>query len=137
MIYEGTSLDSRMDFDKGAASQRAGCADGLIKSRRVNWILDANIAAFFDEIERLDAEISEHRIADQRLLRLIRKWLKAGVIEDGRGCGDQGNTQARSRHCWRTSTCTTHWIFGHNNGEADMHGARVSIVRYADDSVIG
>ena len=50
--------------------------------------MDADIAAFFDEIDHdWMLKFLEHRIADQRLLRLIVKWLKAGVIEDGRRVG--------------------------------------------------
>jgi retron-type reverse transcriptase len=124
-----------MDFDKGAAN----ALDALmvsIKSRRVNWILDANIAAFFDGL-RLDAEISEHRMADQRLLRLIRKWQSRGDRGRAWGRGDQGNTQgavspllANIYLHYALDLWTQQW-------RADMHGARVSIVRYADDSVIG
>jgi hypothetical protein len=56
-----------------------------IKSRKVNWILDLDIRAFFDEISHeWMIKFLGHRIADKRLLRLIRKGLKAGVIEDGR-----------------------------------------------------
>lgn len=55
-----------------------------IKSRKVNWILDADIQAFFDTIDHeWMMRFLEHRIADRRILRLICKWLKAGVIEDG------------------------------------------------------
>jgi retron-type reverse transcriptase len=56
-----------------------------IKTRPVNWILDADVQSFFDEIDHdWMMRFLEHRIGDNRLLRLIRNWLKAGVIEDGR-----------------------------------------------------
>lgn len=52
--------------------------------KRVNWILDADIQGFFDNIDHeWMMKFVEHRIADKRILRLIRKWLKAGVSEDG------------------------------------------------------
>lgn len=55
-----------------------------IKSQNVNWILDADISSFFDEIDHdWMLKFLEHRIADRRILGLIRKWLKAGVMEDG------------------------------------------------------
>ena len=55
-----------------------------IERRRVRWVLDADISGFFDAIdhERL-IELVEHRISDQRVIRLIRKWLKAGVLDNG------------------------------------------------------
>jgi retron-type reverse transcriptase len=56
-----------------------------ISRKKVNWILDADIRSFFDEV-RHDwlLKFVEHRIADRRILRLIRKWLRAGVSEEGK-----------------------------------------------------
>src|SRR6516164_3786875 len=55
-----------------------------IDCRKVNWILDADIRSFFDEIsQEWLIRFVEHRIGDPRIIRLIRKWLKAGVLEDG------------------------------------------------------
>jgi len=56
-----------------------------IENRAMNWILDADIKGFFDNINHeWMMRFAEHRIGDQRVLRLIRKWLKAGVVEDGK-----------------------------------------------------
>jgi retron-type reverse transcriptase len=64
---------------------KARLQQNRIKSRSVNWIADADIRSFFDEIDHVwMLRFLEHRIADQRILRLIRKWLEAGVIEDGK-----------------------------------------------------
>ena len=55
-----------------------------IDSRKVSWILDADIQSFFDTVnQEWLIRFVEHRIGDQRIIRLIRKWLKAGVLEDG------------------------------------------------------
>jgi len=55
-----------------------------IGDRAVNWILDADIKGFFDNISHeWMMRFVEHRIVDRRVLRLIRKWLTAGVVEDG------------------------------------------------------
>jgi group II intron reverse transcriptase/maturase len=55
-----------------------------ITSTKVNWILDADIRSFFDEVSQYHlVRFLEHRIGDTRILRLIQKWLKAGVLEDG------------------------------------------------------
>ena len=52
--------------------------------KRVNWVLDADIKAFFDTVDHdWMLRFLEHRIADRRVLRLIRKWLTAGVVENG------------------------------------------------------
>jgi len=55
-----------------------------LQRRRVNWILDADIRGFFDPMSHeWTMEFLRHRVADNRILRLIQKWLKAGVSEDG------------------------------------------------------
>jgi RNA-directed DNA polymerase len=55
-----------------------------LKRKKVNWVLDMDLKGFFDNIEKERLmEIVEQRIADPRILRLIRKWLNAGVIEEG------------------------------------------------------
>ena len=92
-------------------AQRAGRAvrrDSLTK--KVNWVLDADIRGFFDAIDHeWLVKFVEHRIADRRVVRLIQKWLNAGVLEDGkRTQSEEGTPQGGShRRCWRTSTCTT------------------------------
>jgi retron-type reverse transcriptase len=56
-----------------------------ILRRKVNWVLDADIRAFFDTLEHgWLVKFIEHRVADRRVVRLIQKWLKAGVLEDGK-----------------------------------------------------
>jgi RNA-directed DNA polymerase len=55
-----------------------------INAKKVNWILEVDIRSFFDEVNRdWLGRFLEHRIADPRILHLIQKWLKAGVLEDG------------------------------------------------------
>jgi len=55
-----------------------------ITSRRVNFILDADVASFFDSVSKdWLVRFVEHRIGDPRIIRLIQKWLKAGVLENG------------------------------------------------------
>ena len=69
-----------------------------ISERKVNWILDADVSDFFTKLDHSWLEkFLEHRIADKRVLRLIRKWLTAGVVEDGNWSetvegSPQGNT---------------------------------------------
>jgi RNA-directed DNA polymerase len=62
-----------------------------IKRRKVNWILDADIRDFFGQLDRTWLRrFLEHRIAEERVLRLIEKWLSAGVIEDGKWTASEG-----------------------------------------------
>ena len=76
----------------------AGCAVRRLLTRKVNWVLDADIRGFFDAIDRdWLMKFVEHRIADQRVGRLIRKWLNAGVLEDGvRTYSETGTVQGGS-----------------------------------------
>jgi len=100
MIYEEDFLGFSYGFRSGRSQHDALDALSVgIKSRKVNWIVDADIQAFFDSIEHeWMMRFLEHRIADRRILRLIRKWLKAGVIEDGRRiAAEKGTPQVRCR----------------------------------------
>ena len=69
-----------------------------IMRKRVNWMLDADIRGFFDAIDHeWLMKFVEHRIADQRVLRHIKKWLNAGVMEDGkRTQAEKGTPQGGS-----------------------------------------
>lgn len=140
-IYEEDFLGFSYGFRQGRSQHDALDALSVaIKSRRVNWILDADIAAFFDEIDHdWMLKFLAHRIADQRLLRLIRKWLKAGVIEDGcRVAATKGVPQgavispllANIYLHYVLDLWTHQWRGRHARGT-------VSVVRYADDSVVG
>ena len=84
-IYEQDFLGFSYGFRSGR-----GCHDALdalsvaITSKRVNWILDADIEGFFDAIDHeWLVKFLEHRVGDRRILRLVRKWLRAGVSEEG------------------------------------------------------
>lgn len=84
-IYEEDFLEFSYGFRPGRSAHQA--MDALmagISRRRVNHILDADIRSFFDEVSHdWLIRFVEHRIGDPRIIRLIRKWLKAGVLEDG------------------------------------------------------
>ncbi|OYV74307.1 MAG: hypothetical protein B7Z70_12145 [Acidithiobacillus ferrivorans] len=85
-IYEADFLGFSYGFRPGRSQHDALDALSMgIKSRKVNWILDADISAFFDSIDHgWMLNFLEHRIADRRMLRLVSKWLRAGVMEDGK-----------------------------------------------------
>jgi group II intron reverse transcriptase/maturase len=84
-IYEEDFLGFSYGFRPGRGQHDA--LDALcvgVGAARVNWILDADIRSFFDRIDQQWLfRFLEHRIGDERILRLIRKWLQAGVLDDG------------------------------------------------------
>ena len=85
-IYETDFLGFSYGFRPGRSQHDAldALAFGITR-RPVNWVLDADIRAFFDSISHdWMMRFLEHRIGDRRVLRLIAKWLKAGVMEEGR-----------------------------------------------------
>jgi len=85
-IYEEDFLGFSYGFRRGRGQHDA--LDALttgITSQKVDWIVDADIVSFFDELDHeWMMRFLEHRIADKRILQLIRRWLKAGVIENGK-----------------------------------------------------
>ncbi len=96
-IYEEDFLGFSYGFRPGRRQHDA--LDALwvgIMRRKVNWILDADIRSFFNEI-RHDwlLRFVEHRIADRRILRLIRKWLRAGASEEGQWSKTERGNSAR------------------------------------------
>jgi len=84
-IYEKDFLGSRMVFDpKGVRICSNALAVGIMR-RKVSWVLDADIRSFFDTLSHeWLVKFVEHRIADRRIVRLIQKWLNAGVLEEGK-----------------------------------------------------
>ena len=84
-IYEQDFLGFSYGFRPGRSAHDALDAVAVgVSARRVNWILDADLAKFFDTIEHAWLiRFIEHRVADARVIRLIKKWLYAGVLEDG------------------------------------------------------
>src|SRR5207248_1528810 len=95
-IYEEDFVGFSYGFrpGRGAHDAMAALAVG-IERRRVNLIIDADIRSFFDTVSQdWLIRFVEHRVGDQRIIRLIRKWLKAGVLEDGVvSVSEQGTAQ--------------------------------------------
>lgn len=140
-IYDEEFLGFSYGFRRGKSQHDA--LDALyvgIESRKVHWILDADIQAFFDTIDHeWMMQFLEHRIADRRILRLIGKWLKAGVIEDGRRMESLIGTPQGSVISPFLSNIYLHYVqdlWAHRWRQRHATG-QVTIVRYADDSVVG
>src|SRR5258705_1671651 len=140
-IYEEDLLGFSYGFRPGRGTHDA--LDALvvgIESTKVNWILDADIRSFFDEISQdWLVRFLEHRIGDRRIIRLIQKWLKAGILEDGvvavsdRGTG-QGSVisplLANIYLHYALDLWAVRWRQRETTGD-------MIIVRYADDFMVG
>ena len=140
-IYEQDFLGFSYGFRPGRSSHQA--LDALfvgISRRKVNWIIDADIRGFFDSIshEWLMQSL-EHRIADQRMLRLMKKWLRAGVSEDGEWSRTKVGTPQGAVISPLYANVFLHYVLDlwiHDWRKRQAKG-EVTIVRYADDFVIG
>src|SRR5216684_1629054 len=106
----------------------------------VNWILDADIRSFFDSVsQEWLVRFMEHRIGDQRIIRLVRKWLKAGVLEDGKlSVSDTGTPQGAVASPLLANVYL-HYVFDlwANRWRRREAKGNVIILRYADDVVVG
>jgi len=111
-----------------------------IYNKRVNWVLDADIRDFFGQLDRAWLRrFLEHRIADRRVLRLIDKWLAAGVVEDGQWTAcEEGSPQGASISPLLANVYLHYvldlWVDWWRRRHA--HGD-VIIVRWADDFIVG
>jgi RNA-directed DNA polymerase len=124
---------------RGAHDALDALTAGIVM-KKVNWILDADIKGFFDNIshERL-MELVELRIADPRILRLIRKWLKAGVSEDGQWSETKVGTPQGAVISPLLANIYLHYVLDQwvMNWREESAKGDVIIVRYADDFVLG
>ena len=140
-IYEEDFLGFSYGFRPGRGAHNALDALAVgITGRKVNFILDADIRAFFDEVSRdWLIRFVEHRIGDPRIIRLIQKWLKAGVLEDGvvtdsgRGTG-QGSAISPLLANIYLHFVLDLWAERWRRREA---AGDMIIVRYADDTIVG
>lgn len=108
--------------------------------KRVNWVLDADIRDFFTSLDHGWLEkFLEHRIADKRVLRLIRKWLSAGVIEDGNWSQTTEGAPQGASASPLLANVYLHYVFDLWADWWRRHDARgeVIIVRFADDFTMG
>jgi len=140
-IYEQDFLGFSYGFRSGRRPHDALDALSVaISSKRVNWILDADIEGFFDTIDHeWLIKFLEHRIGDRRILRLIRKWLRAGVNEEGQWKKTTVGAPQGSVISPILSNVYLHYVFDLWIEWWRKHrcGGDVVVVRYADDFVIG
>ncbi len=140
-IYETDFLGFSYGFRPGRSQHNALDAlyTGLL-TRKVNWVLDLDIQGFFDGISHeWLVKFIEHRIADRRVVRLIQKWLRAGVLEDGKRMRVEEGTPQGGSASPLLANVYLHYVFDlwvQAWRRKQAHGD-VIVVRFADDIVVG
>ena len=140
-IYEVDFLGFSYGFRPGRNPHQAlASLHAAIMSQHVNWVLDTDIRSFFDSVDHeWLLRMLAHRIADPRVLRLIRRWLEAGILESGEWHETERGTPQGSGISPLLANIFLHYVLDlwvHQWRRRHAHG-RVSIVRYADDFVMG
>jgi group II intron reverse transcriptase/maturase len=140
-VYEEDFLGFSYGFRPGRSPHDALDALSVgISRKKVNYVLDADISDFFSKLDHSWLEkFLEHRIADKRVLRLIRKWLSAGVVEDGKWSDTiEGSPQGASISPLLANVYL-HYVFDrwarqwrHRHARGDM-----IVTRFADDFIVG
>jgi RNA-directed DNA polymerase len=140
-IYETDFLGFSYGFRPGRSPHHA--LDALfagIMTKKVDWVLDLDIRGFFDSISHgWLTKFIEHRIADRRVVRLIQKWLNAGVLEDGKRIQTEEGTPQGGSASPLLANVYLHYVFDlwvrvwrQKRAQGDM-----MVVRFADDIVLG
>jgi RNA-directed DNA polymerase len=140
-VYEQDFLGFSYGFRPGRGAHDAldALAVGIAR-RKVNWVLDADISDFFGSLDRSWlVKFLEHRIADRRVLRLIQKWLAAGVIEDGEWSGTEQGTAQGASVSPLLANVYLHYVFDLWADQWRRRNARGDVIfsRFADDYVAG
>jgi group II intron reverse transcriptase/maturase len=140
-IYETDFLGYSYGYRPGKSQHKA--LDALyigLLTRKVNWVLDGDISSFFDKLDHeWLIKFVEHRIADRRVVRLIRKWLNAGVLEEGQWwCSEEGTPQGGSASPL-LANIYLHYVFDLwvQHWRKTKAKGDVIVVRWADDFVVG
>jgi RNA-directed DNA polymerase len=140
-IYEEDFLGFSYGFRPGRGQHDAldALAVGITRTP-VSWILDVDVRSFFDSVSHeWLIRFVEHRIGDPRMIRLIRKWLKAGVFDDGQWQATDAGTPQGSVISPLLSNVYLHYVFdlwAERWRRREAHGT-VILVRYCDDMVAG
>jgi RNA-directed DNA polymerase len=140
-IYEVDFQGFSYGFRPGRSPHQALDALSVgLHRKRVNWVLDADIRGFFDNMSHeWTMKFIEHRVADRRMLRLIQKWLQAGVSEDGQWSETKVGTPQGAVVSPLLANVYLHYVFDLWVEAWRKKVARgdVIVVRYADDLVVG
>ncbi len=139
-IYEADFYGFSYGFRPGRSPHRAlESLEKAVMTQRVNWVLDFDIRTFFDSLDHeWLVRMLEHRIADRRIIRLIKRWLKAGILESGEWTAVETGSPQGSGISPILANVFLHYAF-----DAWIHQWRkryargqIVVVRYADDSLL-
>jgi group II intron reverse transcriptase/maturase len=140
-IYEEDFVGFSYGFRPKRSQHHAlDALDAGLHRRRVNWVLDADIRGFFDTVDHgWLVKFVEHRIGDRRVVRLIQKWLNAGVQHDGTWTPTETGTVQGGSISPLLANLYLHYVFDLWVARWRKHPARgdVIVVRYADDFIVG
>src|SRR3989449_9150496 len=140
-IYEEDFLGFSYGFRPGRSQHQA--LDALtvaLKTKKVNYVLDADIRGFFDHLDHAwMIKFVEHRVADPRILRLIQKWLKAGVMEEGKWSEAKTGSPQGSVISPLLANIYLHYTFDLwvNVWRKKYAQGEVVVIRFADDTIAG
>ena len=140
-IYEVDFLGFSYGFRPGRSQHDAldALATGILR-KKVNWVLDADIQGFFDTIDHgWLVKFIEHRIGDRRIVRLIQKWLNAGVMEDGAWTASEVGTPQGATVSPLLANIYLHYVFDlwAQRWRRQQARGEIIITRYADDFIVG
>ena len=140
-IYEQDFLGFSYGFRPGRSQHQALDALSVgISRKKVNWVLDCDIRGFFDNLSHeWLLKFVQHRVADRRILRLIQKWLKAGVLEEGEWKDTTMGTPQGSVISPLLANIYLHYVFDLwvDAWRKKCAQGEVMVIRYADDNVLG
>jgi RNA-directed DNA polymerase len=140
-IYEEDFLGFSYGFRPGRKPHDALDALAVgISEKKVNWVLDADVSDFFSKLDQAWLKkFLEHRIADKRVLRLIDKWLAAGVIEDGKWSETKEGSPQGASASPLLANVYLHYVFDRWVRQWRKRHARgdMIVTRFADDFVVG
>src|SRR6266568_3517067 len=140
-IYEEDFLGFSYGFRPGRSQHQAldALSYALLK-KKVNYVLDADIRGFFDNLDKSwMVKFVEHRVADPRILRLIQKWLNAGVMEEGKWSDTKAGSPQGSVISPLLANIYLHYAFDLwvNVWRKKYAQGEVVVIRYADDTIAG
>jgi RNA-directed DNA polymerase len=139
-VYEADFKGFSYGFRPGRGQHDALDALAAGLGKRVNWVLDADIRGFFDHLDReWLAKFLRHRIADERVLRLIQKWLNAGVLEDGQWSDSGEGTPQGGSLSPLIANVYLHYVLDLwlDHWRKTRARGNVIAVRFADDFIVG
>jgi RNA-directed DNA polymerase len=123
-----------------SAHQALAALDRGLMTKPMNWVLDADLRNFFGSLDQEHlVRFVEHRIGDKRVVRLIRRWLAAGVLEDGAWTRSEVGTEQGGSISPLLANLYLHYVFdlwAQRWRKTEVHG-EVILVRYLDDFIVG